>query len=294
MSVWLEMLTFMPLNRCLTMPNKFFDRNWWKDFVVAILATTVSIVLTFGTSKWVERNNQKKERRLTALMVMSSIESFARSIDESAEVWDRLDSVAVWLLRMPIEEVQRLGEEPFKDAVNEVFQAPIIRHDQTAETIFSSNIDTWKNMGNFQFVDNVGACFSQMNWIEGKINEESVEYTENQARIFNNFSDYPGKTFTEKLLRDEQARKQLQMPNSFKAWLAYCSDNLRRMNRKNMKLIGIPEEEVFAFTEARSDVAIEEDPEPDYSVFMKPHPDKESIDSNLDYARKLEDLLNRH
>ena len=29
------------------MTNKFFDRNWWKDFVVAILATTVSIVLTF-------------------------------------------------------------------------------------------------------------------------------------------------------------------------------------------------------------------------------------------------------
>ena len=276
------------------MPNKFFDRNWWKDFVVAILATTVSIVLTFGTSKWVERNNQKKERRLTALMVMSSIESFARSIDESAEVWDRLDSVAVWLLRMPIEEVQRLGEEPFKDAVNEVFQAPIIRHDQTAETIFSSNIDTWKNMGNFQFVDNVGACFSQMNWIEGKINEESVEYTENQTRIFKNYSDYPGKTFTEKLLRDEQARKQLQMPNSFKAWLTYCSDNLRRMNRKNMKLIGIPEEEVLAFTDARADVAIEEDPTPDYSAFMKPHPDKESIDSNLDYARQLDSLLNHH
>ena len=142
------------------MPNKFFDRNWWKDFVVAILATTVSIFLTFGTSKLVELNNQKKERKLTALMVMSSIESFARSVDESAAVWDRLDSVAVWLLRMPIEEVERLGEEPFRDAVNELFQAPVIRHDQTAETIFSSNIDTWKTMGNFQFVDNVGACFS--------------------------------------------------------------------------------------------------------------------------------------
>lgn len=37
------------------------------------------------------------------------------------------------------------------------------------------------------------------------------------------------------------------MPNSHKAWLAYCSDNLRRMNRKNMKLIGISEEEVLAF-----------------------------------------------
>jgi len=273
------------------MPDKFFDRNWWKDFLVAILATTVSIVLTFGTSKLIEHNNQKKERRLTALMVMSSIESFARSLDESAEVWDRLDSVAVWLLRLPLDEVERLGEEPFNDAVNEVFQAPIIRHDQTAETIFSSNIDTWKNMGNFQFVDNVGACFSQMNWIEGKINEEAVAYSENQSRIFNHFSDYPGKTFTEKLLRDEQARKQLQMPNSFKAWLAYCSDNLRRMNRKNMKLIGIPEEEVLAFTDARAELAIEEETMPDYSDFMKPHPDKESIDANLDYARKLDTLL---
>ena len=276
------------------MPNKFFDRNWWKDFVVAILATTVSIVLTFGTGKLVERNNQKKERRLTALMVMSSIESFARSIDETTEIWDRLDSVAVWLLRLPIEEVERLGEEPFQDAVNEVFQAPIIRHDQTAETIFSSNIDTWKNMGNFQFVDNVGACFSQMNWIEEKINEDAVEYAGLQERIFNNFSEYPGNTFTEKLLRDELARRQLQMPNSYKAWLAYCSDNLRRMNRKNMKLIGIPEEEVLAFTDARAEVAIEEEAMPVPSDFMKPHPDKESIDANLDYARQLDSLLKQH
>jgi hypothetical protein len=149
-------------------------------------------------------------------------------------------------------------------------------------------------MKNFQFVDNVGACFSQMNWIEEKINQEAVEYTENQARIFNNFSDYPGETFIEKLLRDDRSRKQLQMPNSYKAWLAYCSDNLRRMNRKNMKLIGIPEEEVLAFTDARADVAIEEGPMPSYSDFMKPHPDKESIDANLDYARQLDSLLNHN
>ena len=273
------------------MPSNFFDRNWWKDFVVAILATTVSIVLTFGTSKLIERNNQKKERKLTALMVMSSIESFARSLDESAAEWDRMDSIAVWLLRLPIDEVAELGDDPFEAAIQEVFQAPIIRHDNTAETIFSSNIDTWKNMGNFQFVDNVGACFSQMNWIEETINKVAVEYAGHQERVFNNYTDYPGKTYTEKLLRDVPVRRQLQMPNSNKVWLAYCSDNLRRMNRKNMKLIGISEEEVLAFTDARADVAVEEEPEPEYSVFMKPHPDKESIDANLDYALRLDSLL---
>ena len=275
------------------MSNKFFDRNWWKDFVVAILATTVSIVLTFGTGKLVERNNQKKERKLTALMVMSSIESFARNLDESAKGWDRMDSVAVWLLRMPIDEVARLGDDPFEEAVQEVFQAPIIRHDNTAETIFSSNIDTWKNLGSFQFVDNVGACFSQMNWIEEKNNKEALEHAGHLDRIFSHYTDYPGSCFTEKLLRDEQVRRQLQMPNSLKAWLAYNSAILRRMNRQNMKLIGISEKEVLAFTDARADIAIEEDPEPDYSVFVKPYPDKESIDTSLDYARKLNSLLNR-
>lgn len=262
--------------------------------MVAILATTVSIVLTFGTGKLVEWNNQKKERKLTALMVMSSIELFARTLDESATGWDRMDSIAIWLLRLPIDEVARLGDDPFGAAVQEVFQAPIIRHDNTAETIFSSNIDTWKNLGNYRFVDNVGACFSYMNWIEEEINKEALEYAGHQERIFNHYSDYPGSCFTEKLLRDEQVRRQLQMPNSNKAWLAYCSDNLRRMNRKNMKLIGISEKEVLAFTDARADVDIEEDPEPDYSVFVQPHPDKESIDANLDYARKLDSLLNHH
>ncbi len=59
-----------------------------------------------------------------------------------------------------------------------------------------------------------------------------------------------------------------------------------------MKLIGISEEEVSAFSDSRADVAVEDEPEPDYSVFIKPHPDKESIDANLDYARQLDSLVN--
>ena len=274
------------------MANKFFDRGWWKDFVVAILATTVSIVLTFGTSKLVEHNNQKKERKLSALMVMSSIESFARSLEEASAVWDRIDSIAVWLLMMPIDEVAELGDDVFMDAVLEVFQVPILQHDQTAETIFSSNIDTWKNLGNFQFVDNVGACFSLMNYTEESDNKSTMEYVDNRDRILNKYSDYPGASFTEKLLRDEQARQQLQTPNVLKAWTAYQADDLRYLNRKNMKLIGISEEEVLEFTDARADVVIDGEAEPVSSDYVKPFPDKESLDANLDYARQLDSLLN--
>ena len=50
-------------------------------------------------------------------------------------------------------------------------------------------------------------------------------------------------------------------------------------------------EGLLEFTDARAEVAVEEEPLPDYSDFMKPHPDKESIDANLDYARQLDSLL---
>ena len=49
-------------------------KSWVKDLLIAFAATTLSIILTFGTTIIVNRVRQKQERKLTALMVMSSIE----------------------------------------------------------------------------------------------------------------------------------------------------------------------------------------------------------------------------
>ena len=273
------------------MDHTFFNRNLWKDLLVAIIATTVSIILTFGTAAMVDRKKQKQERKLTALMVMSSIESFARELEETAKVWDRLDSIAVWLLRIPVEDIEELGDEPFEDAIREVFQTPIISHDKTAETIFSTNINTWKNMGNFQFVNNVGSCFSYINWIEDDYNKTIKTLREAQSRVYDNPPAFPGKTLNGKLLRDTYARQQLLLPNSLRAWLNYGADYLRRENRNNMKIIGISEQEVLDFTDDLGNKDSEEEEEPDYTVFMKSFPSKDSIDAHLSYARHLDSLI---
>lgn len=273
------------------MDDKFFNRNLWKDLLVAIIATTISIILTFGTASLVDRFKQKQERRLTALMVMSSIESFARELEETARSWDRLYSIAVWLLRIPVEDVEEMGEDLFEAPVREVFQTPVISHDKTAETIFSSNINTWKNLGSFQFVNNVGDCFSEMNWIEEDYNRTITTLREAQSRIYDNPPSFPGKTLTGKLLRDTYTRQQLLLPNSLKSWLNYSADHLRRKNRKNMTIIGITEQEVLDFTDDLGEKETVEETDADYTEFMKPFPSKDSIDAHLSYARKLDSLL---
>lgn len=51
--------------------------NFWKHLGMLVLGTTTSLVLTFGTAQFIEKQQRNKDRRLTALMVMSNIEAFA-------------------------------------------------------------------------------------------------------------------------------------------------------------------------------------------------------------------------
>ena len=273
------------------MSNKFFDREWWKAFVVAILATTVSIVFTFGSAAIVNRSKQKKERRLTALMVMSNIESFARELEATAVDLASIDSAATWLLQVPIDDVAKLGNAPFNEPFSIVFGIPFLRHDKTAETIFSSNIDTWKNMGNFKFIDNVGKCFSQMNWMEEFYNEAVIEIVSAKNRISNNPHEYPGNSMAEKYLRDEYFRRKMLKPNGLRGWLLWNAAQVRELNHQNMQLIGITEEEVMRFTDDLGDVIVEEEEDLNQLDFDIPRPSKDSLDKHLPYARLLDSLL---
>ena len=273
------------------MANKFFDREWWKAFVVAILATTVSIVFTFGSAAIVNRSKQKKERRLTALMVMSNIESFARELEATAVDLASIDSAATWLLQVPIDDVAKLGNAPFNEPFSIVFGIPFLRHDRTAETIFSSNIDTWKNMGNFKFIDNVGTCFSQMNWMEEFYNDAVTEIVSAKNRISNNPKEYTGNSMAEKYLRDEYFRRKLLKPNSLRGWLLWNAAQVRELNHQNMQLIGITEEEVMKFTDDLGNVTVEEEEELNQLDFNIPRPHKDSLDKYLPYAQPIDSLL---
>ena len=273
------------------MANKFFDREWWKAFVVAILATTVSIVFTFGSAAIVNRSKQKKERRLTALMVMSNIESFARELEATAVDLASIDSAATWLLQVPIDDVAKLGNAPFNEPFSIVFGIPFLRHDRTAETIFSSNIDTWKNMGNFKFIDNVGTCFSQMNWMEEFYNDAVTEIVSAKNRISNNPKEHTGNSMAEKYLRDEYFRRKLLKPNSLRGWLLWNAAQVRELNHQNMQLIGITEEEVMKFTDDLGNVTVEEEEELNQLDFNIPRPHKDSLDKYLPYAQPIDSLL---
>lgn len=266
--------------------------TWIKDLLVAFAATTLSIILTFGTTGVINRVKQKQERKLTALMVMSSVEQFARQLEVIEKDLAHRDSIATWLLGVPIEDVIKYGDygdQLFFEALYETIDLNAVTYDKTAEAIFSSNIGTWKNMGNFKFINSVGNCFSTMSLIEDHHNGNILDLKAVFGNISLHKSEYPGSTTAEKCLRNEEAREHLASLKSIREWLNFCVAELRTQNRNNMRYIGISEKEVMDFTDDLGAADEYEDEYFDMSGFVMPDIEADSL-STLSYARRLDSL----
>ena len=227
------------------------SKTWVKELLVAFAGTTLSIILTFGTSSLVDSINRKKDRRLTALMVLSSIESSARALEETDEIMARRDTLAYWLLSIPLEDVRKLPDGTLMPSIVELMMNYTVSTDKTVENIFSSNTEIWKDLGNFQFIDNVGKSYASLRAIEADWKEQMQSISTEINLIFEHPENYPGNTLQEKILSNNAVRMQMQAIPQRREWLKYAVFALRETNRCNMALIGISEDEVMEFTDER-------------------------------------------
>ena len=142
------------------------------------------------------------------------------------------------------------GIESHPDYMN-LTEEQIANHDHTAENIFSNSIDTWKNVANVQFIDNVGSCFSAINGIEEQFNQWVMEVPEALHDVQVNPDNYEGSTIAMKDIHSTRVRTVLAAIHNRRCWLRYAAATLRYFNLQNMNAIGIPEQEVMDFTTAR-------------------------------------------
>ena len=133
--------------------------------------------------------------------------------------------------------------------INTVVALDLLSHDRSTEGIFSNSSDTWKNLGNFQFIDNVGSSFSEMNDIEQHWNDWVNENVATVNDVLTHMQ--PGEHTLTKLLTNHTFRQLLETFHARQNWVQYASAHCRSLNQKNMELIGITEEEIMDFTDQR-------------------------------------------
>ena len=226
--------------------------GFWKQIGMLVLGTTVSLVLTFGTAQLIEKGQRTKDRRLTALMVMSNIEAFAQQLDSLYAQMDEADTASTWLLSRPVEKLELLPENQLEAIISTAYVQNLITYDKSTENIFSNNIDTWKNLGNFQFIDNVGKCFSSMRYCEEMWNDNLDDIKTTTEEVVKRNAKSPDKIDPMiAMLLDPAFRRLLQRQHMWRNWLRWSAEELRYYNRLNMSAIDITEHEVLEFLKAR-------------------------------------------
>jgi hypothetical protein len=62
--------------------------TWGKSFITSVMGTTISILLTFGTSALVESKEKANVQRQTAMMVIHDIDLCADQMEKMAKIGD--------------------------------------------------------------------------------------------------------------------------------------------------------------------------------------------------------------
>ena len=122
-----------------------------KQFLLSLVATTISIVLTFGTAAWLDDKKKEEARREMVMMILYDL---AGSI-EQAEQCDSMLREGFKLQLAVAENPKLLSENPFLF----VKTTPYVNYTETVERIFSTNIETINTLGNVLFAENVSDIY---------------------------------------------------------------------------------------------------------------------------------------
>ena len=268
-------------------------KSFWKQIGMIVIGTTISLVLTISAAALMERHQRAKDRKLSAMMVMSNIEVFARLADGYAEYMASADSIATWLLSKPLEELELMPEEELNSLIDQATVTPFLSHDKSAENIFTNNIETWKNMGNVVFINLVGQCFSTMNQVEEYWNKRATDLNGAILDIKDHPDQYEGSTIPMKIIRNDKVRRAIKGIHYWRAWLSHAAATMRFENRHNMEAIGIPEKKVMEYTNDLELGTTNADFAPDFDEFYNGPISPDNLSTMRTLDARLDSLKGR-
>jgi hypothetical protein len=149
-----------------------------KELLMTILGTTISIVLTFGTTALLDNREKAAQQRQTALMSVYDIDEIIRMLKEDMEKEKVLSEVTNYVFTHQ-EELDSMSSDTLKMAVAYLVEDMTEKPewaDDSKEKAFSGNIEVRQNMKYAQFYDNVRESYRLRRELLGHL-EKDIEFS---------------------------------------------------------------------------------------------------------------------
>lgn len=125
-----------------------------KQFLLTLIATTISIVLTFGTSAVIDRRQKEAAKKEMVMMILYDFDKTIEQMEDASSAFQKAKRNQQELAFHP-EYFDSLRFQ-FTDAL----KVAQMEFSETTENIFSSNIETFNTLGNVNFVHEVSSFYS--------------------------------------------------------------------------------------------------------------------------------------
>ena len=122
-----------------------------KQFLLSLVATSISIALTFGTAGVLDHNKKQKEKRQMVMMVMYDLYNSLKMVEQADSMIRKSMDV-----QLAIAEDTSLYK---KMRFSISYLLPKTDFTEATEHIFSSSIETINTLGNVLFTENVAEFY---------------------------------------------------------------------------------------------------------------------------------------
>lgn len=211
-------------------PKKDGGSSAMKQFMLSLLATTISIALTFGTSSIIENNKKKSEKREIVMMVMYDLYTSLKMVQQA-------DSNLFELLKLQrdIAEDTTLYERKKYDFIRLM---PKVEYTNTTEKIFSSSIETINTVGNVLFTENVAEFYYNRNLYKQSVSDSVFTiYLKKDINILKNLKDALQVELTGHILLSQSIYSEMKNRYEECKLLMNVTDKEIEVYRKKKRLI---------------------------------------------------------
>ena len=249
--------------------EKKADYGWLRNLLVSIIGTFIGVGLTFFADRMVEKRQQKKAQRETAIMAVCDIDEIIQGLKDEKQKEDSLYQVAFYV-SMHLEKIDSMSMDTILMALTYVYENRAKVKPWTVDTkenAFNSGMDARMNLGNNRFYENVQSCYyvrrQLMKFMEDlkdfqrPVTEESFEQLELQLKpedqdFFGNLTWEAHKWIVKQVFGQKKTLRYLG--NVFSRRYTYTEGirNLERLNKENKLLMDISDKEIEAYLNRNS------------------------------------------
>ena len=202
--------------------------------MTSLVGTVVGIVLTFGTTFYVEKKNKAEMAHQTVVITLHNLDAKIKNLKESTAWMNHIDTLFQAVLEHTPTDLDKMNPDTLSENV--------------AESIFSNSIEVWEYMDDERIIGRISNCYMVSNYCT----ETQKELQTERLALFQEFlKTQKSIKRTPETARTFFKRPEVQFYLSKHAALtefisSYSMRILTLMHNRNKKELGIQQEELDA------------------------------------------------